>query len=501
MNFDPPDPERVRDEDGQPEGDGRGTATSFPAAWKSAAEPNTASSTERLDRPFEDADPTSTTNDELHGAAFAASTLRDESREPGTANEDLKTAESEAQPHRRLDQTKFPHPPLSPGGTLPGTLLNLEHLLRGHGIGVHWDVIRKRTGIRLSNGQEASLNEVFSLAALNGFPSGNMLPFLSELGRRSPVNPVGEWICSKPWDGQDRMNALYATVTTAAGYIDGLKEKLLYRWLLSAVAAALKKRGFRSRGVLTFQGPQAIGKTTWMSRLMPPGSLRDNCIKLDFYMDGGSKDSQMIAMQHWIVELGEFETSFRKEMGRLKGFLTLDCDKLRPPYARSVEEHPRRTVFAATVNGDKFLIDPTGNSRWWTIPVTDLDYNHSIDMQQVFAQLAVDFEKGEQWWLNGVEEAALGEWNKQHRVESAIAEQVREYLNKNSGRPAVKVTATEMLRLIGVQRPTNPQCRECGAVLRDVLGPPRRIRGTDKWPVPVHFGAGIDEDPNDPDLY
>ncbi len=402
--------------------------------------------------------------------------------------------------HRRLDLAKFPDPPESPGGAPPGTLANLDHLLKSHGISVHWDVIRKKIHIVQDGASEVSVNEVYSLAALNRFPSGNLLPFINELGRKSPLNPIRDWIFSKPWDGTDRLRDMYATVKTVPDYPRYLKEALLYRWLLSATAAALKERGFFSRGVLTFQGPQGVGKTRWINRLMPAGPLRDSCIKLDLCIDG-SKDSLMIAIRHWIAELGELESSFRRDMSRLKGVITNDCDKFRPPYGRVVEEFPRRTVFAATVNDEKFLIDPTGNSRWWTVPVESLDYEHGVDMQQVFAQLAIDFQNGEQWWLTGPEEDALADWNARHRSESAIAEKARDYLNKNGGAGDVKLTATQMLELVGVQRPSNAQCRECGRVLREVLGPPKRIRGIDKWAVAVHRGAAIEPDYNDPDLY
>jgi putative DNA primase/helicase len=405
-------------------------------------------------------------------------------------NNNVKTG---AKPHRRLDHSKFPHPPAA-GGGLPATMPNLQHMLQMHGMSVHWDVIRKRTAVRDSNGDEVPLTEIYSLAALNGFGSGNLLPFLNELGRRSPLNPVEDWIRSRPWDRRDRLQAVYGTVTSVPEYQTELKEALLHRWLLSATAAALKKRGFHSRGVLTFQGPQGIGKTTWFSKLVPAGALRDSCVKLDFYMDGGSKDSLMIAIQHWICELGELESSFRKDVARLKGFITNDCDKFRPPYGRIVEEFPRRTVFAATVNDEKFLIDSTGNSRWWTIPVESLDYQHNIDMQQLFAQLAVELDRGEPWWLQGAEEAALTAWNKRHIVESAIAEQVRDYLTKYSGRQPGRVTATEMLRLLGIQRPTNAQCRECGRALRDALEPPKRIHGIDKWTVPIAPSADVGEE-------
>ena len=37
--------------------------------------------------------------------------------------------------------------------------------------------------------------------------------------------------------------------------------------------------------------------------------------------------------------------------------------------------------------------------------VIAINFEHGIDMQQLFAQLAVDLEKGEQWWLTPEEEA------------------------------------------------------------------------------------------------
>lgn len=292
---------------------------------------------------------------------------------------------------------------------------------------------------------------------------------------------MGDWIRSKEWDGKDRLIAFYETVQTEPEYDSELKQTLLYRWLLSATAAALKEHGFHTRGVLTLQGPQGCGKTRWIGALYPEGELRDTCLKLDHHLDGSNKDSIMIAMQHSIVEIGELESSFRKDVARLKGVLTRDCDKLRPPYGRTVEEFPRRTVFAASVNDPRFLIDTTGNTRWWTIPVVQLDFMHTIDMQQVFAQLAIDFEAGAQWWLTADEEGKLAAWNKNHQTESAIVERVREFIEEGGPVGTQRMTPSQLLKAAGVQSPTNPQCKEIGQLLRELYGPPKRVRGADKW--------------------
>lgn len=148
---------------------------------------------------------------------------------------------------------------------------------------------------------------------------------------------------------------------------------------------------------------------------------------------------------------------------------------------------PRRTVFAATVNHPKFLADDTGNSRWWTVAVAHIDWRHDVDMQQVFAQLSVELDEGARWWLTEEEGRLLDDYNRRHRTMSAIEEQLLDALDlERAGAPDLPaVTCRELLVLIGITNPTNPQFKECASVLREYLGESRRINGRDKWRVPL----------------
>jgi len=173
-------------------------------------------------------------------------------------------------------------------------------------------------------------------------------------------------------------------------------------------------------------------------------------------------------------------------VARLKGFLTNDCDKLRPPYARSDVELDRRTVFAATVNDENFLVDATGNTRFWTIAVEKLDFHHKTDMQQLFAQLQSDLDSGAQWWLTSDEEKQLAEYNVRHRSVSAIEERLGDFIDHDRiGSDAKYMTAIEVLKAMGITNPSNRQCKECGTVLRELLGDPKRVKGRDRWRVPI----------------
>lgn len=393
----------------------------------------------------------------------------------------------EKDPHGSIPPTSYPHPPALPGRSPPASIENTEHLLWEGGFHPRYNVIKKRTEIRKDD-KPVSMSEVVSFALRNGFGTGWLYQFIDEIGAKRPFNPVKEWILSKPWDGQDRLPDLYQTIITVDDYPDGLKNVLLKRWLLSATQAAMTEGPFRARGVLTLQGGQGIGKTSWIGNLIPAGDLREDCILLDHHLDGSNKDSVINATMHWIVEIGELDSSFKKDIARLKGFLTNDVDKVRRPYGREVSEYPRRTVFAATVNEARFLIDSTGNSRWWTIAVDKMRWKHDVDMQQLFAQLAAALLNGEKWWLTPVEERQLCDVNLRHRSVSAIAERVLEYVDPDSPLEGTYMTAIQVLTDIGVTNPTTVQCRECGAVLRELFGPPKRVRGRDQWRVKLPIG-------------
>jgi len=380
--------------------------------------------------------------------------------------------------------------------TYPATIANTRHLLEHLGISARYNTIKKKIEIHLpedaqtttDNADNVAMTHIVSAAARSGLPVGNIPAYVEAVADANPYNPVAIWITRRPWDGRDRLLELYETIQTRDDFPKELKHTLLYRWLLSAVAAALKPRGFKARGVLTFQGNQSIGKTSWIRNLINDEALRETVIKVDHHLDTSNKDTLLGAIAHWIVEIGELDSTFRKDVARLKGFLTSDQDKLRRPYARGESEYARRTVFAATVNDRDFLVDSTGNTRWWTLPVEAINYEHGIDMQQVFAQLAEDFHKGEPWWLTRQEEAALEECNRDHLNISAIREALQAALELDR-RPTsddLAMTASEVLRrVLDIERPTNPQSKECAACLRGWLGEPKKIKGQMKYRIPL----------------
>ncbi|MGD9870682.1 MAG: VapE domain-containing protein [Thauera sp.] len=377
-----------------------------------------------------------------------------------------------------LSPAAFPHCTMTENTiSLKNTMENTQRLLEAYGITVFYDVIRKKASLRLpglevcpDQADNAALSWVTSLAALNDLNGEKAAEYAVTTAFQRPRNTVADWIKSKPWDGKDRVAQLCNTLTVRPGFPQSLRDLVVRRWLISAVAAAMKTAGFYSKGVLVLQGPQSIGKTPWVANLLPDAFA--DYVHLGMHLDPSNRDSVKTAVSHWIVELGEVDSTMnRADVAMLKAFISQRTDKVRLPYARVDSEFPRRTVFFASVNPEEFLRDDTGNVRWWTVPVTAVDYEHGLDLQQLWAQVAAAYEEGERWWLVREEEAQLEACNAGHVVRSAIHDMLASVLDMTAPKTEWKrLSASGVLKLLGVKTPTNPQSKDAAAALKMLVG-------------------------------
>ncbi len=389
-----------------------------------------------------------------------------------------------------LDSKGFPDQPCPDASPLPASMANVEHMLNAYGLIARYNTIKKKQELLVpglsciqDNLDNTAWTCATNLAAINKIYNGNTERYIQAICNVNHYNPVAEWIESKPWDGEDRLFPLINTLKTSNEYDPQLKRTLIHKWTRSAVAAIFWPSGFSARGVLVLQGPQASGKTSWVRATISDPALREAVMKLDHHLDGSNKDTVITAVTHWIVEIGELDSSFRKDIARLKGLITADTDKVRLPYHRRDSEFPRRTVFCATVNSQHFLVDDTGNSRWWTIPVTSINYEHGIDMQQFWAQIRAEFLAGDvQWWLTPEEEILLNTYNRNHRAVNTIRERLEAQLDLDAPKSERKFhTATHALQAIGIASPSNRQAQNAGEVLREHCGDPIKRRGISGW--------------------
>lgn len=349
---------------------------------------------------------------------------------------------------------------------------NLREISRRLGVVIRYNVIKKNEELiipnqsfTMDNEANASLAWLSSECSLFNFPTDKLGEFITYLADQNQFNPVAKWIESKPWDGKPRVQALCETVTAKGNNTQELKNLLIKRWLVAAVAAAYLPDGISSPGVLTFQGAQYLGKTKWFKSLVPN--------ELDLIQDGmllrpEDKDSVKQICSYWLVELGELDSTFRKsDIAQLKAFITKQVDILRPAYAKREAKYPRRTMFFGSVNPREFLHDATGNRRFWTIECASIDHDHDIDMQQMWAEVLTLWQSGEPYYLSGAEMDILNSSNEDFMAVNPIEERLLNRLDWDSPESLWRwEQASVVLMECGLDRPTNLDAATAGTLIR-----------------------------------
>ena len=349
---------------------------------------------------------------------------------------------------------------------------NLQEIARRLNVTIRYNVIKKREEIlipdakfSIDNNDNASLAWLASECSLFGFPTDGLQDFITLLADSNPYNPVATWITGTPWDGISRLQDFYGTIHESAGFNKVLKETMLFRWLLSAITAVFSPDGVVARGVLVFQGRQQIGKTAWFKRLVPDS--------LDVIQDGvilrpEDKDSVKQAVSNWLVELGELDATFKKsDIAQLKGFITRDRDVIRMPYARKESSFARRTVFFGSVNPREFLNDPTGNTRFWTIPCEAIDFRHDIDMQQLWAEVYEHWKDGDSHHMTHEETKLLEGTNSEYLSIDPVEERIMSALDWDTNQESWRwAQATDLLIECGMDRPTRGDATKAAMIIR-----------------------------------
>jgi putative DNA primase/helicase len=381
-------------------------------------------------------------------------------------------------------------PDQKPGKKPISTIRNLEAILDRVGAVVRYNVIRKSQEwsipgevTSMDNQMNVIFARILDLCNRFGMSTKQIKDFLLYLSDKNQYNPVTVWIESKPWDGKSRLGELFATIKAKGEDTDpkvkSLKATLIRRWLVSAVAAAFRPKGVSAHGVLVLQGDQYIGKTKWFKSLVPE--------ELGVIAEGKSlnpadKDSVKQVISYWLVELGELDATFRKsDIAQLKAFLTRDHDMIRLPYAPAESLYARRTVFFGSVNPDQYLADTSGNRRYWTISCTEIDHSHSLDMQQVWAEVYELYKAGESWYLTIDELKLLNEHNLAFELTDPVEERIRSHYNWSITDEARGrwLTATEVIMEIEPDRaPTKIDVNRASAIVKSLNG--NRTKRSDK---------------------
>ncbi|TSA28391.1 MAG: virulence-associated E family protein [Bacteroidetes bacterium] len=213
-----------------------------------------------------------------------------------------------------------------------------------------------------------------------------------------------------PWDGStDHIRDLADTVQTTN---DDLWQVCFKRWLVASVASLLDTEVVNHTAII-FSGPQGIGKTTWLLNLCPP--------RLKNYIFSGTinpnnRDTLIHLSECAFINLDELENMSRSEIGTVKEIITKSAIRVRRAYGFHNESLVRRASFMGSVNTTQFLTDTTGSRRFLCFEVLAIDYLHSVEINEVYAQAYALWKSSFQYWFNPGEAQEINRNNEQFLV-------------------------------------------------------------------------------------
>lgn len=342
---------------------------------------------------------------------------------------------------------------------------NTEALLDHYGYSAKYNEMSKNIEIHMQGDEDVfhhdreandKITWIVNKAHHHGLPKAEIDDHVGLIAGRNSYHPVRDWIESNPWDGVSRLKQFYDTVVSD----HPMKEKLMLRWAVMCVAAVYEPRGISPQGVLVFENSkQGLGKTSWLKNIVPSAEW----IASEQSVDPKDKDSVQLAIGHWIIELAEIQATFsRSDIQSLKSFITRDKDTLRPAYAKKADDYARRTCFFGTVDEPEFLIDKNGNRRFWVLHVDQVDNNHNIDLQQLWAEVHQQYLSGVRWWLDREEIEQLNDLNNDFMTRDPIEDRLENRVSAG-GTP---MNTTEILLACGVRNPTKPDLNSAAKWLR-----------------------------------
>lgn len=201
---------------------------------------------------------------------------------------------------------------------------------------------------------------------------------------QNAFHPVREYLDRLEWDGVPRMHRLFIDYFGAPD--NAYTREAAKNFALGSVAR-IYEPGHKFDFVPIFEGLQGKRKTTFIETLAVDaewsGALNAN-------LKDEKKAVESMAGK-WMLEIPELSGFKRTDVQSIKHFISSNKDNARLSYDRRAQDFLRQCVFMGTTNESKYLLDESGNRRFWPIPtnVNSIDIERLIDERDLIWAEAV----------------------------------------------------------------------------------------------------------------
>lgn len=240
-------------------------------------------------------------------------------------------------------------------------------------------------------------------------------------------HPVRDYLNGLVWDGEARIPSLIAD------YLGAEPGKYLVEVTkihLTAAVARVMKPGIKYDTILSLQGPQGIGKSTFIRVLASPEWFNDSIERIN------GKETYEQLQGSWHIELGELNATRKADKDQVKQFLSKTDDIYREAYGRRTQRFPRQCVFWGTGNDIEFLRDVTGERRYFPVrcsvilAMKDVFTELEEERDQIWAEAVHYWKKGQKLYLDYELEKEADQIRERHKEFNPKLGMIQEFLDR-----------------------------------------------------------------------
>jgi hypothetical protein len=294
-----------------------------------------------------------------------------------------------------------------PQQTINNFALALQHLDPWKREGCWYDVVRERHMVGAApvlEGDDTAagirIEQATAIRVTNLHLVGRALDYVC---RQQTRDLLREWVDALPaLPVSDHLTTWLRTYANVPDTVSDSYVADVSRIIPVGMIARILRPGCQFRYVPILEGPEDAGKSKLTKALAGQDAYGQSWhVALSAGMEG--KEAHMMLDGALIAELEELSSYTKTDENRMKALVTAETDSFIPKFANKRVDHPRRTVFIATVNpeGDgAYLKGQSGNTRYLPITVGTIDIPGFLSTRtQLFAEAKTYFlDHPEDWW-------------------------------------------------------------------------------------------------------